>query len=261
MPTVTKLEAGTFCWVELATTDEAAASKFYSTLFGWTERLVPMGEAGQYHIFTLGGRDAAAMYKMMPDMMKAGVPPHWGAYVAVDDVDATTKRAESLGAKVVAPPMDVMEQGRMAVLSDPSGAVISVWQAKAHSGIGVAGEPGALAWVQLNTTDTAKVKPFYSGLFGWAFRDDPMQEGGQYTTWMRGNEPTAGMMPMPPNAGAPPHWLSYFAVTNVNESHAKAVSLGAKSHVPPTPIPAMGEFAVLADPQGAFFAIARFDAK
>jgi predicted enzyme related to lactoylglutathione lyase len=252
MAEVTSHPPGAFCWVELGTSDANAAKDFYTKLFGWTFTDNDMGPGGVYTIFQLKGRDVAAGYKLDPVQMP-GVPPHWMLYVATDDADATARRAGEKGGSVKMPPFDVMDFGRMAVLSDPQGGTFSVWQAKTNKGIGIHDEPGAFCWGQLNTTDTAKAEAFYTALFGWKAHTGS-DGGAAYTEWLLGGTPIGGMMAKPKEDPAPPHWLPYFAVADCDATAAKAASLGARTYVPPTDIPGVGRFAVFADPQGAVFA-------
>lgn len=256
MSTLTKHAPGTFCWPELVTTDPAAAKVFYAELFGWTVIDHDMGPNGFYFIFQQGGRDCAAMFKLSPEMAATGVPVHWGPYVSVESADDAATRAVELGGTLIMGPFDVDQNGRSAIVQDPIGAVFSLWQAKSHIGIGVIGEAGALAWTQLNATEPAKAKPFYTALLGWKAQDMPAPGGGEYTMWMKSDGVAGGMLPMPPNAGAPSHWLSYFGAADVQATYDKALALGGKSFVPPTEIPGMGSFAVLGDLQGAIFALA-----
>ena len=261
MPVFTVHAPGTFSWPELGTTDQTAAKEFYTSLFGWQFSDSDMGPMGTYTIFKRDGVDVAALYTLEPKMREMGVPPNWGAYVTVEDADAAAAKAASLGATVINGPFDVMEHGRMAVIQDPQGAVFCVWQAKSHIGVGVLGEPGSLGWVQLNAKDASKAKAFYSALLGWKVQDDPVPAemgGGEYTTWLKLDGAAGGMMAMPPNDPSPSHWLSYFAVADVDASTAKAVGLGGKVYVPPTDIPGTGRFSVLADGQGAVFALIKF---
>ena len=244
---------GAFCWIELGTTDQNAAKVFYGKLFGWTFEDMPMGPEMTYTTFKLKGRRVAAAYKLDPKVMP-GAPPHWMSYVATADANATARRAGELGGKVMAEPFDVMEFGRMAVLADPTGAIISIWQARTHNGIEIHDEPAAFCWGQLNTSDMARAEAFYTALFGW--KPKTGSDGGMtYTEWLMGGKPIGGMMELPKEAQAPPHWLAYFAVANCDESAAQAAKLGAKTCVPPTDIPGTGRFAVLADPQGVTFAV------
>ncbi len=260
MPTMTRHVLGTFCWPECATTDAAATKAFYSELLGWTWNEQDMGESGKYYMAQIQGRDVAAMYVLDDRMRAMGIPPHWGSYVSVASADESAKQAEALGGKVLMGPFDVMQHGRMAILQDPVGATFCVWQAKEHCGVGLLGEPGSLGWTQLNVTDPGRAKTFYTGLFGWDSREDADPMGGTYTTFLKADGAAGGMMAMPPGAGAPSHWLVYWSVADTRVSHAKAAALGAKTFVPPTDLPGMLTFAVMADPQGVMFALVQFHA-
>lgn len=116
--------AGTFCWNEVLTTDTAAAGPFYSGLFGWESREMDMGPAGTYTIFANNGKDCCGMMKNPQE----GIPSHWLSYIAVDDVDASTSKAESLGAQVYVPPTDIPNIGRFSVVADPTGAVFGLYK-------------------------------------------------------------------------------------------------------------------------------------
>jgi predicted enzyme related to lactoylglutathione lyase len=116
---------GAFSWSELMTTDPKAAAEFYSGLFGWTFK--DMGEAmGHYHVASVGDTQVCGVMSMPPDAPP--MPPAWGAYVTVADLDASVTRCTQLGGKVLVPPMDVPTVGRMAVIQDPQGATLSVMQ-------------------------------------------------------------------------------------------------------------------------------------
>jgi uncharacterized protein len=117
--------AGTFVWQELVTPDPAKAGDFFARLFGWTLRAMDMGEHGHYRIAHHGGRDIAGIMAMDGPMWQ-GIPPHWMAYLAVDDVDASCAAAQTLGGKVCVAPFDVPNVGRIAVINDPTGAAVSL---------------------------------------------------------------------------------------------------------------------------------------
>jgi len=253
MSIVSSHEPGAFCWVELGTSDQNAAKAFYGELFSWTAQDNEMGPGSFYTIFQLKGNDAAAAYTL-DAQQQAGVPPHWTIYVSTDNAEATAKRSAELGGEIVMPAFDVYDLGRMAVLKDPTGAFHNIWQPGKNTGVGVQNEPGSFCWGQLNTSDTAKAEAYYKSLFGWGANTG--SDGGMtYTEWQLNGTPIGGMMDLPPGAMAPSHWLAYFSVEDCNASAAKAQSLGAAVYVAPTDIPNTGRFAVLADPQGAVFAI------
>jgi predicted enzyme related to lactoylglutathione lyase len=255
MAGIEKHAPGAFCWVELGTTDPAAAKTFYGSLFGWTPDDMPMPDGHAYTMFKLAGLEAAAMYKLTGDMMKQSVPPHWMLYVNVASVDETIARAKAAGGQVMAGPFDVSDAGRMAVLRDPQGASISVWQPNKHIGIRVAGATGTLCWSELATTDRVKAREFYSQVFGWG-PDISQMNGVEYTQWKVGETAVGGMLEMTAEwEGAPPHWMPYFLVADCSASADKAKQLGGSICVPPVDIPNIGRFSVLTDPQGAYFSI------
>jgi predicted enzyme related to lactoylglutathione lyase len=256
MATVTQHAPGTFCWPELATLDQNGAKTFYTGLFGWSFRDLEIGNGEVYTIFTLKGADVGALYTQREEERKAA-PPHWNAYVAVEDADQAAAKAKQLGAQVLAEPFDVMDSGRMAVIQDPTGAVFCVWQAKKHIGAGVLDEPGSLCWTELMTSDTDKASAFYSGLFPWK-ADAMSMPGIEYTRFMRGDSGAAGMMKIQPRMGPiPPHWMNYFQVDDCDATVAKALSLGGSLIVPAQDVPNVGRFAILRDGQGAPFSILR----
>jgi predicted enzyme related to lactoylglutathione lyase len=256
MAEITSYKPGMFCWTDLQTTDPKAAQGFYTSLFGWKTEDVPSPGGGTYTMARVGGKDVAGMGGMTPDMQAQHMPSHWNVYFAVANADAAAKKATSLGGKVVAPPFDIGDSGRMAVLADPSGAMFCVWQANKHIGAGVKDQPGAPNWAELATRNVDASGSFYTKLFDW--RPETMNTGNmKYTVFNVDKEGTGGMMEMRKEipASVPPNWSVYFVVANCDQSSAKARSLGAKEIVPPTDIPDTGRFAMYMDPQGAAFSI------
>ncbi len=259
MPQFTKHLPGTFSWPELATTDQKAAVAFYRALFGWDVNEQPMGPAETYSIFQLNGSDVGAAHTMRPEEREFGAPPHWNAYVTVDNVEESAARAHDLGAVVVAPAFDVMDAGRMAVIQDPTGAMFQLWQPGKSIGAKTLSENGSLCWTELTTTDTFTAERFYTALFDWKPKHSAPGSPMPYTefTVAGANGPSIGMMPKPPHmpANVPSFWMPYFMVASVDASIEKAKSLGGQVHFGPMTIPDGGTFAALADPQGAAFAV------
>ena len=254
MPHIDKHPPGSFNWLELATTDQDAAKQFYGSLFGWQAQDYPMGPDGVYTMFQIEGKNAAACYALGRNM--PGVPPHWGIYIAVEDADKTAARAVELGGKVLEPAFDVQTFGRMAVLQDPTGAVFPVWQPKTHIGIGITGVEGTLCWADLNTPARDQAKTFYEGLFGWRLSPGKGKDPSTYLHIQNGEQHIGGILPDDyRDKQAPPHWLPYFLVKDCEASTAKAKELGAKVYLPTTSIEGGLRYSVLADPQGAVFAL------
>lgn len=255
MAKVDKHPVGSFCWIELATTDQNEAKSFYTSVFGWTVTDNPMGPGEFYSIFKIDDRDAAAAYTLRKEQRAQGVPPHWMVYVAVDSADQTAAKAAQAGGTVMAPAFDVMEVGRMAVLQDPTGATFAAWQPKSHSGTGIAQVNGTLCWADLSTPDPARAGKFYSDVFGWKLEKGDKDPSG-YLHIKNGEHFIGGIPPAshrPPNA--PAHWMIYFQVGDVAASAAKAAKLGAKVLMPAQEMEGVGTWSILADPQGAVFAI------
>jgi len=246
---------GSFCWIELATTDQTAAKGFYKSLFGWAANDSPIGPGEVYTIFQLEGRAAAAAFVLKPSETAKGIPPYWGIYIAVDNADDTSRRAGELGGKVIEGPFDVMEAGRMAVLQDPTGAVFWIWQPKANAGTGITGVDGTLCWADLSTPNTARATEFYSKLFGWHISAEEKDPSG-YLHIKNGDEFIGGV---PPSAhrhlNTPPHWLPYFLVSDCDRTANQAKENGASFQVAPMTMEGVGRMAVIADPQGAVFAL------
>ena len=246
---------GIFCWVDLGTIGVEDSKKFYSGLFGWNAIDTPADGGLTYTMMMLDEKAVSAVYEMNEEVKSQNIPPHWISYVAVDSVDDTMSKVSGLGGNVIMEPFDVMEEGRMGLLADPTGAIIALWQAKNNIGAAVKNVPGALCWFEHASNDPSAAIPFLEKLLGWTSQTQKMGEI-EYTTFFAGEEMAAGMFKMPPEMdGVPAHWLPYFLVEDVDSSVAKAQAGGANILRPNTPIPNMGYFAVIQDPQGAAFAI------
>jgi predicted enzyme related to lactoylglutathione lyase len=243
---------GSFCWVDLTTTDQAAAKAFYGGLFGWEAEDMPVGEGTFYSMQRLRGKDVAAISPQPQQQREAGVPPTWNSYVSVESADAAAERAKDLGGNVHAPAFDVLEAGRMAVIGDSQGAFFLAWEPRQHLGAGLVNEPGAFCWNELNTPDPVGAIPFYSGLFGWTI--EPFEGSPEPYFSIKNGDANNGGIREQGQPGVPPHWLVYFAVEDIDAAIAKVEELGGAKMVGPIDIQ-IAKIAVAHDPQGAFFAL------
>jgi uncharacterized protein len=247
MGTRTEHAPGTFSWVDLTTSDGAAAKDFYGGLFGWEfeDTEIP-GDGGIYTMCRVDGEDVAAI-----SPSDQSQPPHWNNYVTVRSVDDAVGKAKALGANVLAEPFDVMDAGRMAVFADPTGAVLSVWEPRTAIGATRVNDPGSLTWNELHTPDPAKALEFYTSLFGWNSEARDTQGGPTYIVIMVGERTNGAVMDA--QQGEPPNWLPYFTVESRDAAAARATELGARELMR-LEMP-QGKIAAFMDPQGAPFAV------
>jgi uncharacterized protein len=245
MGQVERYPNGVFCWIDLGTTDVAAAKAFYGRLFGWEFEDRPAGDGETYTLCRVRGRDVAGIHHHDP---AEGVG--WASSIAVDDLEATTDRARELGAAVLAQPFEVTGAGRTAVLRDPAGAVVSLWQAGGHAGAGLVNEPGAWTWNELVSEDLAAGRDFYVALFGWTADDLP----GPFprTSFTLGDLLVGGGHAPSPQEDPTPNWSVTFWVADADRAAATANELGGTVLLPPMDIP-VGRLTIVADPQGAVF--------
>jgi predicted enzyme related to lactoylglutathione lyase len=239
-------------WVDLASPDPAASREFYARLFGWKVEVEPDPQYGSYAQARAGDKVVAGIG---PKMM-AEAPTAWSIYIGTGDIAAMMAKVQAAGGTVVVPPMQVGEQGSMAVFQDPSGAFLSAWQPNAMDGF-QAGGAGSFGWAELNSRGIDKAVAFYSKAFGWGTKTSSMGEGQPpYIEFLVGDESIAGgmeMNPMVPPA-VPSYWMVYFSVDDVDAAFKKAIAGGAREMLAPQDF-AGGRFAILADPQGATFGV------
>jgi uncharacterized protein len=251
----TSYETGTFSWVDLATTDQEGAKSFYAGLFGWEYDDQPIGDGATYTMCRLDAKDVAAITTQSDQERGQGVPPHWNSYITVHDLEVRAPRVAELNGNVIMPPFDVLEAGRMALAADPTGAVFAMWEPRAHIGAGLVNANGALSWNELATTDVETAKQFYADLFGWSYDEIDMDGAGTYAIIRTGDRSNGGIRALTPQEqGGPAFWLAYFGTASCDESAAQAEKLGGRVLVPTMRVPA-GGFTVIADAQGATFAL------
>jgi hypothetical protein len=237
----TSYPPGTISWAELATSDADAAKAFYGEIFGWDFEDNPIGDGQVYTMATRDGGTAAALFASDQP------PPHWNSYVTVESADAAAETAGANGGTVVAPPFDVLDAGRMAVIIDPQGAAISVWEPRASIGATVVNTPGALTWNDLVTSDLDGSAAFYGALFGWTTQEIPGVEG--YRIIQNGERSNGGMALSPDGPSA---WMPYFGHEDVDSLFETIPAKGGSVLHEAMQMPA-GRIGVFADPQGAAF--------
>jgi predicted enzyme related to lactoylglutathione lyase len=238
--------AGTPCWIDLAVDDIGKASEFYGRLFGW--EFQPGPPEGGYVTCLKNGR-AVAGIGPMPQAQ--GTSAVWMTYLASDNADETVAKVKAAGGQVLVEPVDVMDQVRVAVATDPGGAVFGIWQARKNIGIGLANEPGSLAWSENWSSDFERTIAFYQSVFGYDFSYMDL-DGSRYAFISLNGRPVGGIGEV--RGGFPARWSIEFAVENPYETVENAIRLaGSVERLPQDA--AYGSTVTLRDDQGAIFRV------
>jgi len=274
---------GVPCWVDTSQPDPDAALPFYRGLFGWDfEDVMPEGAGGKYFMGRIRGGDAAAVGSIPDGSIPDAPMSVWNTYIWVDSADDTASKVRDAGGAVAMEPFDVMDSGRMAVVTDPEGAAFCVWQARNHKGAKVVNEHGSLNFNGLATRDPEGAKAFYGSVFGWTTLE--LRAGAMWTLpgygdhleeaspGLRGQmaamgapegfiDVVAALNPIPDDeVDAEAHWTVTFAVDDVEATASKASELGGKIVAGPSDAP-WTRMVVIQDPQGATFIASQFVAE
>jgi hypothetical protein len=243
---------GTPVWVDLSTSDVEGSTAFYGALLGWTRKDFP--EFDDYSDFLSGGKEVGGL---APKVGEA--PDAWTVYLKVDDIEAAVIAAAAAGGRVLHEPSAVAGMGQWALLEDPSGAEIAVWQAGPFGGFELADEPGATCWFELHTKDFAAAVPFYEQVFGWTLNS--IGDTDEFRMAINGEQrsATAGIYDSARDGSRPgsapnSRWIVYLAVTNADAAASLVTSNGGTVFDGPTDTP-FGRMSHVADPNGALFCI------
>ena len=246
---------GHFVWYDLMTSDTDAAQTFYTDVIGWTA--TPWeGSDEPYTMWAMGEKGIGGLATLPAQAKEMGAPPHWLAYAVVEDVAGTVAKATELGGKVYVQPTDIPNVGCFAVIADPQGAVFAAYKPSGEMAVPGASANGDFSWHELYTSDWEAAWGFYEALFGWR-KTDSMDMGpmGTYQMFAAGERTLGGMMNKPAEMPAPPHWLYYTTVADVDAAVERAKVGGGTLVNGPMDVPGGDRVAMLIDPQGAGFAL------
>ena len=249
MPEILKAAPGSFCWIEHASAEPAAAKAFYGELLGWNwVDAHTMSDGSRYAMGQLRGVNVGGCTTLQG---RRDVPPRWLSYLAVDDAGAAFDSATRLGARALLPVEDV-GSGRIGLLKDPGGAPFALWQARRSMGGWLYAENGAMCWNELVTGKVEGAAEFYAGLFGW----QPGGDASTYVLFASDDDIIGGMLPTPKDRpDTPPQWVVYFQVPDTDAAVASTPRLKGSVVVPATEQPGVGRWAVLRDPLGVMFGV------
>jgi len=251
---------GRFVWYELLTSDPKAAIAFYTEVVGWKTQ---PWEGTAYTMWTASQGPLGGVVELPEPAKQMGAGPYWQASIQVANVDESCATVKELGGKVIHAE-DVPNVGRIAVIADPQGAVLSLFT---PAGGGMephdAAKSGEFSWHELYTTDYQAAFAFYQRIAGWeklgAFDMGPGM--GEYLLWGRGGTQLGGMMTMPKDMKTPdgrtvpPSWMYYVTVADFDAAFERAKAKGARVLNGPMPVPGGQRIVQLMDPQGAAFAL------
>lgn len=251
-------DQGRWVWCELLTSQPGKAQDFYTRVVGWSVEDWSEAPADQpYHMWSGDHGPVGGLMQLPAEAEAQGAPPHWLAYVQVDDVDETVRRTQQLGGGVVMPAMDIEKVGRISVIHDPQGAMFAVIRPEGEMP-DQEGPPhtGEISWYELATTDRSSALSFYHELLGWEKTDEfDMGEGNLYEMYGTAGKTLGGIFTKPPEMPGPPHWLLYAMVDDINRAVEAVEENGGQVLNGPMQVPGGDWVAQIMDPQGAVFAV------
>ena len=247
--TAAKAQFG-FNWHDLMTPDVEGAKRFYKAVVGWETQL-----QGDYNVLMVGSQGVGGIMQS-PSEIK-NMPPFWSGYIAVKNVDKHCVAIKKAGGAVVREPWNVPDTLRMAVVSEPSGAVFNVYTPLPGGTMKpiARGTTGTVGWNELITSDVTKSAKFYSKVFGWAkgATHDMGQKFGKYQLNMK-RKRHAGMMKRP-DFMPRDHWGFYFYVSGIDAAGKRITQHGGKITNGPMQVPTGSWVIQGQDPQGAHFSL------
>src|SRR5438105_5682086 len=246
---------GRFVWEELMTTDVPSAISFYNKVAGLK---AGKSDPGYTHLEGSNGQMGGVM-PLTDEAKKGGTPPCWVSYIGVPDTDQAARTVATLGGKVEKGPSDIADGARMAIVSDPQGAIFAIYSNPKATGAPPPPKLGHASWHELATTDHVAGFSFYQNLFGWHVVNDMDMGPGMGTYRLFGPEGSSdmfgGMYTKPPQQPGPPAWLPYIKVASVKAATATAKKLGAKILHGPADVQGGGSITMGIDPQGVLCAL------
>jgi uncharacterized protein len=241
---------GKFVWFEHVSRDPKKAQAFYGEVFGWRVNDVPMGPT-PYQMIAVGDKTVGGYAPPPPD----GTPSHWISHLLVDTAAGTADKVKQAGGTIAVPPTKVGEFGTMAIVTDPLGGALALWQpAKADGAADGKPADGHFVWNELWTHDVAKSLAFYQAIAGYTVETKEMGGPEKYNILKTGGENRGGVMKSP-EAKAPQMWLPYVQVANTDKTVERVKKLGGEILAPPADIPTVGRFAIFRDTTGAVLGI------
>lgn len=251
MPEMSEYPPGAPCWVDTTSPDPTAQRRFYAGIFGWSYAIGPP-ETGPYALCLVDDLAVAGI-----GIAQEGVPTRaWNTYLAVSDADEACQAVEAAGGSVTVDPTDVMDQGRLALVAEPTGATFGLWEAGEHIGARRVAEHGAMVWHELVSPRPDESAEFMAHAFGYTYDVIETPHGTPYRVSKLDEQVVGGVMALTDAwpQGTTAHWLCYFMVDDTDEAVHGAMAAGGGVNITPFNTP-YGRIALLSDPVGAVFGV------
>jgi predicted enzyme related to lactoylglutathione lyase len=254
---MTNASHGNFVWYDLLSRDPKASKAFYGEVVGWkTERF---GGDSHYEMWLGSQGPLGGVMELPTEAAKMGAPPHWMGNVQVDNLDASVALVKKLGGTIHKEPEQIPTVGRFAIIADPQGASLSLFQPDKAMELHDRSKEGEFCWNELMTTDSAAAAKFYTSLLGWKILQEmDMGPMGTYQVFGVGDKQLGGMMNIPGGTGMPPMWIYYTETKNLDAAISRSTKQGAKLINGPMDVPGGGRIAQFIDPQGVMFALHQY---
>lgn len=252
-----------FVWWDLNSKQADRAKKFYAELFGWTvQPWRPEGAPEGLPAYDMLGIDGRFFGGINQLPAEAPAPSHWMGHVEVPAVDAAMQRASTAGATFPMGAMEIPTVGRMAMMIDPQGCVVSLFQPAGPMPEGPpAAAQGMIGWNELLVADPAAARAFYSDVVGWSWRQGPIS-GMHYELFGTGEEGgDAGGMMKKPEEMPGSAWFLYFTTLDLDATVKRVAELGGQVATPPFEVPTVGRLAIGVGPDGSMFGLAQWAPK
>jgi predicted enzyme related to lactoylglutathione lyase len=257
MPATRQMPVGAPIWFDLSTSDVDKSAQFYAAVFGW-EVSDPGPDYGGYKNFTSHGKRVAGMMASQGNQY----PDGWMVYLKSDDAEASVDAVAAAGGTVMFDPMEVADLGRMAVVVDPAGAAVGIWEPASMTGFEVENEANAPVWWELHTLKYADEVAFYQSAFGWEMEVMGDTDEFRYTQYRVDDAEYAGIMDGTAflSEDVPAIWEIYIGTHDVDGTIEKALALGGSVVEEPEDTP-YGRLAKIKDPTGATIKLAGIPAE
>ena len=245
---------GKVVWHDLLTEDPTAARRFYGGLFGWNFRQVGLGRGQSYTVIEHDGRVIGGLVDARRISRDVNVS-RWIPVLSVADMAAAMAEVRAAEGTVLQAPLDIPQRGSVAVIADPQGAVLTLFESRDGDPADRLPEPGDWLWNEIWSSDPDATLAFYRSLVpDYEIADVDDARGGTYRYLSAGGVPRVGVLPKPVDRIADT-WMAYVRVSNPAATAAAAEALGGEVLLPAQRDPRGGEIAILNDPTGAGFLV------